>query len=352
MTLLALGLLMGCGTKDGENKPNESQPIEAAPSDEVVFKPMIDPKTNEAYAMMPLPMSWRINQTGAALIESPDGVRVYNLPLRYFVYTDDPYFLQLYSQSGQPVRRFVEIDQLLHEDFLPIADREGSKFVEKMAVPEIAQADRTYDAMLFKVTPSQQQFNAFATEWQDKEGNPYLIVIHQNASYANNLLNWGYYCQAMQAPKAVYEKAKQTLLYGLAHTQYNPKSVEAYNRSEAQKANASMAAHQQRMTALQQNFDQSQRAFESKRDAINASIMANYQNADAASDRSHNRFLNYIKGEETVSAGGQRYQVQGGSNQYWVNQNGEYVGSNDPNYDPNRNQGTENQTWDEAQIER
>lgn len=354
LAILISILLLGCRqnetTTDGQN-PNRTTHGGTKADNEIVFKPIIDGKTNTVFAMMPLPMDWRINTSGPAMIESPDGLRVYSLPLHFFVYTDDPYTMQLYAQSGQPVRRNTEIEQLIREDLMPIAQREGSKFIKQYPVEEVANADRDYDALLFKVMPSQQKFNAAVTEWEDKNGNPYLIIIHQNASYANNLLNWGYYCQAMEAPKPVYGKAKERLLYALAHTRYNPKNVEAYNISEAQKANASMAAHNQRMAVMQQNFNASQRAFESKRDAINASIMANYNSNNAASDKSHNRFLNYIKEQETVSANGQRYQVQGGSNQYWVNQNHQYQGSNDPNYDPNRNQETVNQTWTEAQIE-
>lgn len=347
-------LLIGCGQKENGSatlNPDGTIAEQTDTSDEVVFKPIIDTKTNDVFAMMPVPMSWRINTTGSATIESPDGVRVYNLPLQFFIYTDDPYTLQLYAQSGQPVRRYLEMGDLIREDLMPIAQREGSKFIKQTPIENIAKADQDYDSLLFKVVQSQQKFTAAATEWEDKNGNPYLIVVHQNASYANNMLNWGYYCQAMEAPKAIYPKAKEALLYALANTRYNPKNVEAYNIREAQKANASMAAHNERMAVMQQNFDASQRAFTEKRDAINASITANYANSNATSSRNHNRFLNYIKEEETVSANGQRYQVQGGSSQYWVNENGQYQGSNNPNYDPNRNQGTVNHTWTQGEVQ-
>ncbi len=348
-------LAVGCGTKENnqnasENPDETSQSNVSQASSEVVFHPIIDPKSNEVAAMMPLPVNWRINNDGKskAMIEGPDGIRVYSLPYKSFVYTEDAYMRQLYIQSGQPFRQPVDIETLVNEDLLPIAQREGSRFIRQARVAEVAKTDREYDAMLFKVFQPQQTFDAAVTEWQDAKGNPYLILIHQSTHYANNLMNWGYYCQAMEAPKVSYEAAKKHLVYAYGNIRYNPKSVEAYNISQAQKANASMAVFNQRMQIRQQQFESSQRAFESKRDAINAAITANYNNNSAASDRNHNRFVNYIKGEETVSANGQRYQVQSGSNQYWVNENGQYQGSNDPNYDPNRNQGTVNHTWTEA----
>jgi hypothetical protein len=355
IAILVIFAAIACGTKESDPKTSEdaneiSENDASQTNEEVVFHPITDPKSNEAAAMMPLPANWRINNDGKgkAMIDGPDGIHVYSLPYKSFIYTEDAYMRQLYIQSGQPFRRPVNIETIISEDLLPIAQREGSTFIRQYRVAEVAKTDREYDAMLFKVFQPQQTFDAAVTEWEDAKGNPYLILIHQSTHYANNLMNWGYHCEAMEAPKASYESAKKHLVYGYGNIRYNPKSVEAYNISEAQKANASMAAFNQRMQVKQQQFESSQRAFESKRDAINAAITANYNHNSAASDRNHNRFVNYIKDEETVSANGQRYQVQSGSNQYWVNENGEYQGSNDPNYDPNRNQGTVNHTWTEA----
>lgn len=357
-SFMIIFLALGCSQKQSDAKAVEEttdvlkNEVSQAGS-EVVFHPIIDSKSNDVIAMIPLPANWRINNNGesSAMIDGPNGIRVYNLPLKSFLYTDDQYMQQLYTQSGQPLRRPVNVQTIVSEDLLPIARREGSTFIGQYAVADVARTDREYDAMLFKVFPSQQSFDAVVTEWEDAKGNPYLILIHQSASAANNLVNWSYYCQAMEAPKAEYESAKKHLVYGFANTRYNPKSVEAYNIAEAQKANASMAAHNQRMAARQQQFAASQQAFESKRDQINAAITQNYENNNTASDRNHNRFLNYIKDQETVSANGQKYQVQSGSNQYWVNENGQYQGSNDPNYDPNRNQGTVNHNWSEAPVQ-
>lgn len=359
-TLIVSFLFFSCFEKEksdlviDKSIGNQIAPTQAAVNDEIVFQPIIDNKTKSVFAMMPLPANWQINNVvgkSSAMIDGPDGIKIYSLPLHFYVFTDDQYTLQMYSQSGQPVRRPIEIQNIIEQDFLPIAQKEGSKFLRQYAAPEIAQSDKEYDAMLFKVFPAQQAFNVAVSEWEDAKGNPYLIVIHQSASFANNLLNWSYYCHAMQATPDAYENAKKNLLYALANTRYNPQNVAEYNQREAQKANVSMAAHNQRMQQKQQQFDVSQRNFESKRDVINASISANYNNANAASDRNQNRFLNYIKDENTVQANGSRYQVESGSNQYWLNRNGEYVGSNDPNYDPNRNQGTDGQTWTEGQIE-
>ncbi|MBN8469235.1 hypothetical protein JYJ95_22265 [Corallococcus exiguus] len=127
--------------------------------------------------------------------------------------------------------------------------------------------------------------------------------------------------------------------------QYNPEYVRAYNQGEMARIQASQAMHQQRMQANKAAFEAQQRTFHEKNDALNQ--------ANAASDRMHHRFVSYLKDEETVRSpgDGQRYQVQTGSNQYWMNSHGQYVPSNDPSYDPNRDPRLDHQTWRKADIE-
>jgi hypothetical protein len=162
---------------------------------------------------------------------------------------------------------------------------------------------------------------------------------------------WNYYGQGLDAPEAKYESAKKTLLDGLASLQYNPRYFDKYNQNEMNRESQSWAVHNQRMSAQQKQFDAQQAIYKDKTDAINSSIMASYNERNASSDRMHNRFVNYIKDENTVvnQNDGQRYQVQTGKDHYWMNDQGQYIGTNDPNYDPNRNQGTQNQSWSEAQ---
>jgi uncharacterized cupin superfamily protein len=69
----------------------------------------------------------------------------------------------------------------------------------------------------------------------------------------------------------------------------------------------SSAAHQARMDALHAQGD---------------AQMATWKSQQAQNDASHEQFLNYIKGEETVvNSGGSSFQVQTGQNQYFRNKN-------------------------------
>jgi hypothetical protein len=220
-------------------------------------------------------------------------------------------------------------------------------------VPELAETDKSVDAMMYKVAPMKLVFRAAVSEWVDAKGRPYALIIHQNGTFMNTDTNWSYYCHALEASAEDYQKAKETLLYGLINSKYNPRYFDSYNQQEANKANASWAAHNSKMQAQQQQFDSWQKNHREMTAAINDASMASYNSRDAASDRNHNRFMNYIKDENTVTKAstGDTYQVQSGAQQYYMNENGEYVVSNNPNYDPNRDPNLSNQTWEETQVE-
>ncbi|HEX8563992.1 MAG TPA: hypothetical protein VF676_13530 [Flavobacterium sp.] len=319
----------------------------------IVAHQMLDNK-KQLMAVIPLPANWRVNNGGGnTFVSGPNGIHVYAIPMRTFMYSNDPYFQQSAAQTGNKMRQFVPIDRLVQQELLPIAKKEGSKFIRQYNAPEIAASDKSFSDMLFKTGPIDQRFSAAVTEWTDKDGDPYLIVLHQNGTFMDNMVTWSYYGHILEAPKASYESAKKVLLAGLAGTQYNPRYVDAYNQQESQKAGAGWAAHNSRMQQNQRNFDTWQQNHASKTAAINDASMAAYNSRNAASDKSHNRFMNYIKDENTViQAGtGQKYQVESGANQYWMNSEGKYVKSNDPNYDPNRDPAYNNSEWQQTQMQ-
>lgn len=320
----------------------------------IVAHQMRDNK-NELMGIIPMPENWQFNsKPGKTFIIGPNGINVYNLPLKTFVYSSDPVYQQSYAQAGIKMRQYVDIETLVKQDFVPIAQKEGSNLIRIARAPEIAASDKSFSDMLFKVGPTNERYDAAITEWIDKSGEHYMIVVHQNAMIMDNFVSWSYHCHAMQAPNPVYESAKATVISALAGIRYNPRYVDAYNQSESQKASASWAAHNSRMRENQRNFDTWQQNHAATSAAINDASMAAYNSRDAASDRNHNRFLNYIKDENTVTQSGtaQKYQVETGASQYWIDANGNYVKSDNPNYDPNRDPNNDGREWKQGVIVR
>jgi hypothetical protein len=75
--------------------------------------------------------------------------------------------------------------------------------------------------------------------------------------------------------------------------------------------------------------------------------MKNWQDRNAASDRSHERFVDTITERTKMSdpSTGQQYKVDSGSSHYWMNRDGQYFGTDNVNYDPNRDQEMNRQNW-------
>ncbi len=317
--------------------------------DKIITQKMIDSKTGEIYATMELPANWQLNTKSASMAESNYGVKLYYLPAHPYVFYQDQYSQQMYIQAGGKPRDFVSIQTLIDQDLMPVAKKEGSRFVRQYELPEVAAADKRLDDMMYKAMPSQQQFRAVMTEWIDAKGNPYAMIIHQNGSVSNGMIMWNYFCHAIEATKEWYEKGKTAAIRALASTVYNPKFFMAYNQSEANKASASWANHNRNMQQKQAAFETHQRNHVANSDAVSQSIMKSYNDNQTTSDRMHNRFVNYIKDENTVTNNvtGTRHQVETGGNEYWMNNDGKYVKSNDPNRDPSIN----NKTWDNTTIE-
>jgi len=351
-----LALTVSCNQKDAApGEPAFGQQEEKAAqeegSSEIVIQPFYDDK-GQLMATAELPANWRLNnKKGGPSILGPGGISVYDFLMRNFMITNDPYLRQSYAQNGGQLRVYTSAADIVKQDLLPVAQREGSKLISVTDLPMVANVDKSISDMMFKVGPMNSRYEAALSEWEDKKGNPYAIIVHVNGTDLGNSVMWSYSCQGLNAPKDRYESAKQTLVTALESMKYNPRYFDAYNQSEQNKASASWAAHHQRMQAQQRQFDAGQAAHKEKWQAINESSMAAYNSANAASDRNHNRFLNYIKGQETVRNNeGNRYQVESGSGQYYMNGDGQYIGTNDPNYDPNRDPNVNNQTWEETKT--
>jgi hypothetical protein len=325
----------------------------AANSSKIVFHSVKSSNPNEDFGLMPLPADWKI-VAGQPSITGPNGIKVFDQQGGFWSYSNDTYTQQLYQSTGQPMRRPIGAANVVTQDLAPKMQSQGLKFIKQYPLPEVAKANQAYSSLLFKAVPAQETFEAVGSEWEDINGNIKLVVIHYSTNAANGTVFWSYYMNVLGAPKAHFEEAKKTYINGLVGFQYNPAQIISYNKSEAQKANQSWAIHNDKMARNQANFEAAQQNHKDKWDAINKSSMDAYHARDAASDKNQHDFLNTIKEENTVynSTTGKTYQVEAGSNYYWMNSNGEYIKSNDPSYNPNSDPSTYNVKWEQVKVQK
>ena len=308
--------------------------------------------TGAVIAAMPFPSDWKVaKQTapGEPSITGPNGIKISDYPLQSFMFSNDPQMQQIYNQSGQPMRDMPGIEQVIQEDIAPRMAEKGLRYVRHYEVPEVSRVDKWYSEQLYKAAPSQSEITATGSDWVTEDGKPYFLLLHMNMSSAAGLVMWSYYCNGLSADSLYFGKAKKQYLFALGNTHYPIEPIMAYNQREAQKAGISWAAHNQRMAQNQANFEAQQRAFMNKSNATNEAIMSGWNERNASSDRMQERTIDGIYERTNVEdpSTGQKYKVEAGSNNYWMNSNGEYISTNQHDYNPNLDEKLDAQRWQE-----
>ena len=209
--------------------------------------------------------------------------------------------------------------------------------------------DRWYSEQLYKAMPSRADVAAFGIEWKTSEGNPYFLLLHINVSTSQTIQSWYYSASSLEADPTHFEAAKKQYIFSLANMHYNLQPIMTYNQQEAQRVGQSWVQHNQRMAQNQASFEASQRAFVNKSGAINDAIMSGWRERNAASDKQQEQTIDNIYERSNVQdpSTGQQYKVGAGSNQYWMNSNGEYIGTQLSTYDPNLDNNMNEQRWRE-----
>lgn len=362
--LLLILLLSACNQQSSDTTASEASPQTDGPAKTVSNK-TASPGSNwqrlmmHAYrdqsgnviAEMPFPESWQIHERhaqGQPSITGPNGIKVTDYPLQTFMYVTDPQLQQSYYMSGQPMRPMPGIEQVIEQDMAPACARNGFNFVKYYEVPEVTRADKWYNDQLYKAVPCRNEVMAVGTEWKKEDGTPCFLLLHLTTSTTAQMQNWSYWITGLEADPAHFEPARKQLLFSLANVRYALEPIAAYNQREAEKAGQSWAAHNQRMAQNQAAFEAQQRAFVNKSNAINDAIMNGWRERNASSDRQHEQFVDAITERTKVAnpGTGQTYKVQSGYNQYWMNANGEYISTNQHDYNPNLDDALNNQNWE------
>lgn len=300
-------------------------------------------------AETPFPAGWeyRSARQGEPSIIGPNNVRVTDQALKNYVYVSDPYQQSLYAQTGQPVRQWPGAERLVREDFEPELSRQGWKLMKWYEVPEVSRIDQWYNDQLYKAEPMQTKAIAIGTEWESSDGSPAFMLTHALVADGGTMQNWSHYSNVLRADTPYFEIARKQLIFSLANTRYALEPIAEYNRLEAQKAGQSWAAFNERMARNQAAFEAQQRDFVNRSNAINESIMAGWNQRNASSDRQQSQFIDTIREEEnSFSSSGQQYKTSIHYNNYWLSSDGQYISTNQNDYNPNTDERLNNTNWE------
>lgn len=118
-----------------------------------------------------------------------------------------------------------------------------------------------------------------------------------------------------------------------ASVKTQPQWQQQENARHQQMAEQSNLAHQQRMQQMQQNFNAHQERMKNL-SAANDAYNEAWRQRQLSQDRQHDQFIDYIRGEETVTNGNQTAKVESGYNHYYVNPTDQTYIATDSPYQP------------------
>lgn len=343
-------------TNPVEQRPGANAPNAVNGGEQLTRHAVNDQKTGMVSQWVPLPSSWKIEQSANSnglAITGPGGVRVYYRPGGTYTYSNDPYVQQTYRMAGIAMRAPVDIETYMQQDLAPYMAKMGMRLVKQYPLPQVAAKNEAYSAQLFKAAPAREVHVSMGSDWVNSKGEPVFVLVNMMTSMDQNGAYWNALLQMIESEPAGMEQAKAALIYSILNTQYNPQQIAAYNADLQRENSQSWAQHNAQMQDNKRNFDQRQQTYRETQDHINKSNMDAYNYRQQVNDGIQHSFNNYMMDEKTVRDNntGERYQVETGANQYWMNNNNEYIKSNDAFYDPNLDQNVNNQQWQETEIE-
>ena len=129
------------------------------------------------------------------------------------------------------------------------------------------------------------------------------------------------------AKREYYETAKQVLIFAFENSQVNEQQVMAYNVGESQ-------------------FDNEKwRAYKNSRAGSSSSSSSSSASPSSSSSGTDDFLRGVIKEEQTLTGGGYSGDVSMHKKYTWVNESGETMQTNDPNYNPNSDTSTYHHNW-------
>lgn len=312
--------------------------------------------------LFPAPENWKVNKNAEKnqpIMTGPHNLKIYESEPHIYSYPTNPMMQEAYRQYGQPINQPIRLNGVIQHDLKPRLEKDGMKFINQNALAAVTQNQVKYINQLYAFQSSRVNLNIEGTEWIDGEGNPLFVVVYYMESHdpQSQSITWMYSYDFLTANADYFEEAKSTYIYAIenqeAHPNYvayqNQKSFEIKQQTD-RKIQQSWAEHNQRMRSNQAAFDARQKLHKETYDAVNQASWDAYNSRNTSMDRSHNATINSIYEQQNVTnpTNGQTYQVEGYYNQYWMNNNGEYIGSDNSLYNPNQNPDYMDQEWEEA----
>lgn len=351
---------------ESEDKNNEQVNIDVPVNDEnkVKWHYYRDAQNGMIQSRTPVPVSWDISENPEAeiYIKGPNGLTVSKTHIENYTYSNDPFTLQTARQMGQQVWPVESLESIVQQHLRPSAEAQGNAFVKSHPLPGLVKFWEKFGAGMPQ-TGSRRQYNALGTEWTDNNGTQSFLVMVQTITTQGTTIMWSVRTTELKAPSTHFKKAKDEYLYALVNTEINPEwqqmmngelisQINKNNAFWAMKSQESARAHQQRMAAIQARGNTSQSIARTYSDILDINH-AGYLNRNNINNEGHQNTVNMIAGQTVIGNHdtGEHYTVETGSKYYWVNNNGEYFGTDNSLYDPRIDNTINDKQWAMFEVE-
>ncbi len=310
---------------------------------------MIDSRDNTLIGTMPVPSNWNPTNDSQVILEGPGGVKVYKENSNFFSYSNNPQMNQMAQQSGQNVKRPMSVENFIQQELVPFAQKQGAQFVKQYPIEQLARFDQALYSKFYQYTPMQKRHTVMAVEFKGNDGKSSIVVVRHQVGQDQQGTMWGYVCNMMEANTSSFEQAKQAYLYGLTNTQINPQWIQACYQRDAQIAQRSNAGHQTRMGQIKA-FGAANTARYNERSRASDARHNDYMNRQRSSDKSQAAYVDGIWDRRNMTNGnGDQVKVDGYDKTVWMNENNQYIGTDNPNWNPNIDNITNGGNWEQLQ---
>ncbi len=326
-------------------------------STEMQYHQVMDSQRGVTQAVFPFPAAWQIHGEHASVFASgPGGIQLYQADSNQFFWSEDPQWRQVAGQQGKVLMAPLPMNQVLQQIVAPAAQNHGNRLVNSYPVPEISGYWQRYIAGMPN-NGMQRRVEALGTEWRDGRGQRTFVAIVQFVSRDRQSASWQLTTQSLTAPEGVFDQAVADFRYAIGNGQINPQWQAMMNNqyvdqrrcSDAFWAEASArsrAAHQQRMAAIA-SAGQTARSVGNTYSEILDISHAGYLNRDSIQSEGHSAGIRQISGHTIIGnhETGEHYRVEDGNNHYWVNNDGLYIATDNPLFDPRLDQRISHENW-------
>jgi hypothetical protein len=266
-------------------------------------------------------------------------------------------------QMGKQLAPVPSLEQVLEQQIRPAAAAQGNRLVRAYPTPEIEGLWARFGAGMVQ-TASQRRWLTMGTDWADGRGTMTFVSVVLAIFQQPQIVSWTLQTTSLDSPESAFEKARRSYVYAVGNTEINPRwqqmmngqlqgQIRANESFAAEMMAQSRAAHQQRMAAIQSYGNTARSIGQTYSDILDISH-AGYLKRDDMNSAGQAHLVDTI-GERSIIANhetGEHYQVDAGSNYYWVSSDATYFGTDNPLYDPRTDNRVNDVEWTKFVRER